>query len=61
MKSNSRVSGNKMTAIKCTKVNGNKHKVMKYTRRIGGRRMNVALNDELLKEMAYFKYLQSKT
>ena len=40
-------------------MNGNKNKVMKCTRRVGGRRINVALNGELL-EMECFKYLGSK-
>ena len=41
-------------------MNKNKSKVMKYTSGICGRRMNVALNGELLEEVEYYKYLGSK-
>ncbi len=41
------------------KVNGSKSKVMKCTRLVDGRRMNVALNGEVLKEVECFKYLES--
>ena len=40
-------------------VNGNRSQVMKYTREVGGRRMNVALNGELLEELECFNYLGS--
>ena len=43
------------------RVNENRNKVMKCTREIGGRRMNYALNSELLEEVECFKYLRSKT
>ncbi len=41
------------------KVNGSKSKVTKCTRLVDGRRMNVALNGEVLKEVECFKYLES--
>ena len=40
--------------------NENKSKVMKCTMRLGGKRMNVALNGELLVEMECFECLGSK-
>ncbi len=39
------------------KVNGSKSKAMKCTRLVDGRRMNVALNGEVLEEVECFKYL----
>ncbi|WP_435325971.1 reverse transcriptase domain-containing protein, partial [Klebsiella pneumoniae] len=41
------------------KVNENKSKVMRCTRSVDGRRMNIVLNDELLEEVDCFKYLGS--
>ena len=41
------------------KVNENKSKVMRCTREVDGRRMNIALNGELLEEVDCFKYLGS--
>ena len=41
-------------------MNENKSKVMKWTRGFDGRRMNVALNDELLDEVKCFICLGSK-
>ena len=41
-------------------MNENRSQVIKYTRRVGGRRMNVALNGELLEEVECFKYFISK-
>ncbi len=38
------------------KVSGSKSKVMKCTRLVDGRRMNVALNGEVLKEVECLKY-----
>ncbi len=40
-------------------VNGSKSKVMKCTRLVDGRGMNVALNGEVLEEVECFKYLGS--
>ena len=42
------------------RVNENKSKLMKCTRMVGGRRMNVALNGELHFEVECFEYLRSK-
>jgi len=39
------------------RVNESKSKVMKCTRMVDGRRMNVVLNDKLLEEVECFKYL----
>ncbi len=41
------------------KVNGSKSKVMKCTRLVDGRKMNVALNGEVLEGVERFKYLES--
>ena len=41
------------------KVNENKSKVMRCTRSVDGRRMNIVLNGELLEEVDCFKYLGS--
>ena len=41
-------------------MNENRSKVMKHTGVVGGRRMNVALNNERLEEVECFKYLVSK-
>ena len=38
----------------------NKSKVMKCTMKVGGRRMNVALNGELLEEVECFEHIRSK-
>ena len=43
------------------RVNKNKSRVMKCTKRVGGRRINVAWNSELLEKVKCFKYLGSKT
>ena len=42
------------------RVNENKNNVMKCSRVVGGRSMNVALDGELLEEVECFKYLGSK-
>ncbi len=41
------------------RVNESKSKLMKYTRMVNGRGMNVALNGDLLEEVQCFKYLGS--
>ncbi len=41
------------------KVNGRRSKVMKGTRLVDGRRMNVTLDGEVLEEVECFKYLGS--
>ena len=41
-------------------MNDEKSKVMKCTKGVGGRRMNVASNGELLEEVECLKYLGSK-
>ncbi len=42
------------------KVNESKSKVLKCMRLVGGRRMNVALNGDVLEEVECFKYLGSR-
>ncbi len=39
------------------RVNESKSKVMKFTRLVDGRRMNITLNGKVLEEVECFKYL----
>ena len=42
------------------RVNGNDIVIMKSAMGVGGRKVNVALNGELLEELKNFRYLESK-